>query len=59
MEDNELCQINPFKGHFLVTVWSANGQKEASFYCDNEADARALRDAIRAHAVRLQSVFKA
>ena len=42
---------------FTVDVYSDNGNIHAEFECASEADALALREAIRQHADRLRRVF--
>ena len=59
MKDINLVQINPSnraEGKFTVTIYSDDGQLQATFDCDSEHAALTLRSAIREHATQLRSV---
>lgn len=52
-----ISPINRAEGKFIVEAHSDDGLVTAVFDCDSEADAIALRNAIREHAARLRRVF--
>lgn len=57
LKDRELATINPAgAGRYTVTLFSEDGQMQATFDCASEKDAVALRYAIREHCEGLRHV---
>lgn len=57
LKNIQLCHadaVNREEGRFTVTVHHEDGNQLAVFDCSSEADAIALRNAIRDHADRLR-----